>query len=335
MTLDASIVIPTFERPEAIRATLETLARMAYPRDAWEIVVVDDGSSDTTMASLRSCIDALPVRVRLLQQSHRGPAAARNFGAREAVGRILVFIDNDILVSPDFLRRHVQLLRAYPRSWALGRILHPDDLRATPFGRYRDARWEEFHAALGAGTPVETTGMSAANLAVPAGDFRRLGGFDESFSIASCEDWELGFRARQSGRRILYDAGNVVIHNDWAVTLRSFCERQRLYSISDVLLYRKYGDASPRGPMIRDVTRGSVKNLVKRTLATGAGQAVVRGVCGLVERLAPDTPLSRRAYDAAVAIAIFRGVREGLLRYPASTATPGDSSSPSAVGVSK
>lgn len=234
---------------------------------------------------------------------------------------MLVFIDNDILVERDFLRRHLDVLERNPGCWVIGRIVHPPELRTTPFGRYRDFRWEEFHRVEGVRGLTVTTGMSAANLALPAEDFRRFGGFDEAFSIASCEDFELGLRARQAGVRVLYDPDNVVVHNDWAVTLPAFCERQRLYSISDVLLYRKYGEASPRTLMVRENGVGSaplprIKRGIKRVLATGAGRRVLQGFCRVLERLVPDSRYTRYAYDLAVAVAIFRGVREGIRRYP-------------------
>lgn len=327
--MDISVVIPTFERPEALRQTLRALALVDYPRERWEVLVVDNGSSAETLAAVRRDIDAIEVTVHWHQQSRRGPAAARNLGVQHARGAIVVLIDNDILVPTDFVARHVKNVQQHPGCWIVGRIVHQTELRATPFGRYRDALWEQFHELFGRGGLTEIASMSAANVALPAGDFRRLGGFDEAFAIASCEDWDLAYRARKAGIHVLYDPDNVVVHNDWAVTLRQFCERQRLYSISDVLLYRKYGDESPRAAMIRENGPGGwrdvslsrrVKTLLKRVLATRAGRALLHAACRTVERVAPDTRWLRRMYDLAVAVAIFQGVRQGFERYGADVA---------------
>src|SRR5262249_26253986 len=159
-------------------------------------------------------------------------AAARNRGAATARGRILVFIDNDILVKGDFLRLHVETLKSNPGCWVVGRVVHPPELQSTPFGRYRNQSWEAFHHSHTEAGIQTTQGITAANLSLPAEDFHRLGGFDESFTIASCEDCELGLRARMAGITILYNPGIVVVHNDWAVSLDGFCRRQQLYSIS-------------------------------------------------------------------------------------------------------
>jgi len=203
--------------------------------------------------------------------------------------------------------------------------VHPIEARRTPFGRYRDTLWEAFHHTQGSNVVVDTTGMTAANLSLPARDFARLGGFDEDFTIASSEDWDLAMRARVAGIRILYDPNIVVVHNDWADDLDRFCARQRLYSVSDVLLWRKYGERSPRAILVRenspvrwgdDPVRLVAKKMAKRLLATWAGRAALRSFCTFAERAAPDSLWSRRAYDLAVGVAIFGGVREGLRRYP-------------------
>src|SRR5262249_35515739 len=200
----------------------------------------DDGSTEDLKAVVTQSVDSTGAPVRFLRQENAGPAAARNRGAAAATGETLIFIDNDILVEPHFVRKHLARLAWNPGCWLMGRIVHPPELRRTPFGRYRDSVWEAFHNGNASSAVRETSGITAANLSLPAGDFQRLGGFDESFSIASCEDFELGIRARRAGIRVLYDPEIVVKHNDWAVSLERFCERQRMYSISDVLFWRKY-----------------------------------------------------------------------------------------------
>lgn len=324
--MDATIVIPTFNRCDALLETLTALARMDYPADRWEAIIVDDGSTDDSAAAVQEFAERTGAPLRCFNQKNAGPAAARNRGAAGAQGEYLVFIDNDIIVEPDFLRAHLQTLRSNPGCWVVGRVVHPPRLRSTPFGRYRDSVWEAFHKSHGEAGVAETTGMTAANLSLPAEDIRFLGGFDEDFTIASSEDWDLGMRARQSGLRVLYNPDIVVLHNDWAISLERFCERQKLYSTSDVLLWRKYGEASPRASLVREnapVDWGKdalpliLKKAVKRALATGLGRRLVMFVCYLTERRAPDSTLNRRAYETAVGIAIFRGVREGLKRYAA------------------
>jgi GT2 family glycosyltransferase len=326
----ATIVIPSRGRIDALRATLEPLSRLeATP--SWEVIVVDNGSPGESLRDARRLVEQHSFAGRLVEERKPGPAAARNRGAREATGSLLIFVDNDILVKPDFVKRHVAAHEASGGAWVVGRIVHPEWIKETPFGRYRDRVWERFHQTHTAERLGETSGMSAANLSVPRSDFESLGGFDEDFAIASCEDAELGHRARARGLRIVYDPDNVVVHNDWAVTLGRFCERQRLYSISDVLLYSKYGESSPRAALIRsmgpydpgrDTFAAAARKASRAILGSRPGKTIWHGAVRVMERVAPDSAALQRAYDVAVGLAIREGVREGMRRYRSSEATP-------------
>jgi GT2 family glycosyltransferase len=322
--VDASIIIPTHGRRNTLLATLRALA--LGPAGPWETIVVDDGSADGTREAVEAmAAQGFPVPFTCVRQDQSGPAAARNRGARMAKGDALIFIDDDILVGPDFVERHRRALGRHPGCWILGRIVQRPEMRKTAFGRYREALWESFHTRHAGEGPVETAGIAAANLSMPRRDFERMQGFDEEVRIASCEDMLLGLKARESGIRILYDASIVGVHNDWATTLESFCERQRLYAVSDVYLWRRLGARSPRVAVINEngpprwrtdgLLRGAKKR-VKSLFATRAGQAILLRTAGVAERVAPDTGVSHFLYDTAVAVAIFRGVREGFRRFP-------------------
>lgn len=325
---EVSIIIPAYGRPDALLLTLEELTRLDFPTDAWEAIVVDDGSPEDVVGTVESWAKRTGAPVRALKQRNAGPAAARNKGAAAARGNRLIFIDNDILVEPDFLRRHLAALSENPRCWIVGRVIQPEELRKTPFGRFRDGLHESFHHSFQPEQLSETIWITTQNLSMPRADFEALGGFDESFTIASSEDWELGCRARLQGIRMLYHPGIAVRHNDWAVNLPKFCERQWLYSVSDVLLWRKYGEDVPRAELVHqndrirwDQDRPSLvlKKLVKGALALPPGRAAVAALCRATEIVAPDTSLNHRAYQLAAGIAIFRGVREGFRRYPEGT----------------
>src|SRR5688500_16831171 len=88
-----SMVIPTFRRPEALRATLESVMAIDYPADAYEVIVVDDGSGDRTPEVVRSFERPAP-RVRCVEQPNSGVARARNQGAALATGELLIFLDD-------------------------------------------------------------------------------------------------------------------------------------------------------------------------------------------------------------------------------------------------
>src|SRR4051794_40851687 len=97
--ISASVIIPAYRATRTLPATLAALDRQTLPRARFEVIVVDDGSPDETGAL------AERAGARVLRQPNSGPAAARNRGAREAAGPILVFTDSDCEPEPDFLER--------------------------------------------------------------------------------------------------------------------------------------------------------------------------------------------------------------------------------------
>ena len=101
--LTFSVVIPTYNRPSQLRECLEALADQDYPRTAFEVIVVDDGSTE----SLRGIDDLFRAKLPLvfLRQQNAGPASARNTGAQHAKGRYIAFTDDDCVPARDWLRR--------------------------------------------------------------------------------------------------------------------------------------------------------------------------------------------------------------------------------------
>ena len=133
-----SVVVATFNR----RPLLERLLRQLAAQDlgeAFEVVVVDDGSTEPVAGPLRAL--ELPLALTLLAQPNAGAAAARDLGVRQARGEVVVIVDDDMQVGPDFLSRHLALHRAHPRAVVMGRI-HPDPgLAGLPlFERYNASR---------------------------------------------------------------------------------------------------------------------------------------------------------------------------------------------------
>ena len=117
-----SVVIPTYRRPAALTACLGSLAALDYPRDRLEVIVVHDdrdcANRDPLSARFRGQLDLTE-----LCQSHAGPAAARNAGARRARGDYLAFTDDDCLVAPDWLRSLASVLDTAPKSACAGKTI--------------------------------------------------------------------------------------------------------------------------------------------------------------------------------------------------------------------
>src|SRR5215471_297607 len=129
----ASVVITTYNRPDALIQTLVALGKQAIAPDSYEVIVVDDGSPDRTF-EVASLVD-LPCRLKVLRQPcNLGISAGRNVGISNAAGRYLILLSDDLIVPDNFISTHVATLQAYPGCWVVGGIRQLDSVTDTPFG---------------------------------------------------------------------------------------------------------------------------------------------------------------------------------------------------------
>jgi GT2 family glycosyltransferase len=313
-----SVVIPTHNRSSSLAKTLLNLSKQQFA-ESWEVIVVNNRSTDDTDAVVLG--QRFPAPLWLVHEEKPGVAAARNAGIAVARGRHIVLVDDDILVESDFLRRHYDLLLSNPGCWIMGDVANLPEQRATPFGKYRLSLYR---------VPRESDGgeahwLSGTNASLPRSDWERLGGFDESFPGASVEDYDLAIRAWGAGIKILFCPSVVALHNDWAgFSIEDYCLRQRLYSQSEPLFWKKYGDRHVRMELVRknlppDLRRDGpalfAKKLVKKSLAAKNGQAILSNACAFLERSWPWPPLLHRLYKLMLAVAIYQGFQEGLARH--------------------
>ena len=325
-----SIIVPTFRRPSVLTETLAALIKLNHSKDAFEIIVVDDGSNDETSNVVKSFQDKF-ANLKYLPQSNSGVATARNNGARAARGDILIFNDDDIIVAPDLIERHLRHLREFGAClvnghWEFAPAM-ADYFEQTPFGRFRTnievwVKTDNDKKLLRDGV-YESQTASACNLGVRRADYWRIGGFDEQFPFAGCEDHEFVIRARKLGYKFIYDFDLKLLHNDHRISVEQFGERQRRGAITKVLIAHKQPEEEADHPLITEndfIRRGepfklSAKKALKKTLATPPAFAALITATRVLESTWKNSPLLPRLYNAAAAVYIFRGIREGLARY--------------------
>lgn len=209
-----SIVVPTYERPLYLTACLDGMARLDYPSEQFEVIVVDDGGDGSSEAVVAQFEDRLDLE--LLRRPHAGPGAARNAGAAHARRSFVVFTDDDCVPEPGWLRALADAFEREPHSAVGGTTRN-----GATWNRYSVASQavvDAFHAYCN-GDGAEPRFFASNNVAFPAEELRALGGFDASFPYA--EDRELCDRWLHRGHGMT-SAPDAVVHHLRELSLARF-----------------------------------------------------------------------------------------------------------------
>ncbi len=169
-----------------------------YPKDKYEIVLVDDGSSDGTKEVLRELNP--PCKFTYLYQENAGLSAARNVGINAAEGEIILFVDDDILASKNLIAEHMKVHNEHPRSVVRGWVNHVDDLEKP--GKQPKFTMQD----------ISTAFFWTSNVSVAKKYLDEAGLFDERFKEYGWEDLELGLRLKSLGLQLKHNRDAVVYH---------------------------------------------------------------------------------------------------------------------------
>lgn len=209
-----SLVVPTYQRGGKLRLLLDSLKGQTLPPQEWELILVDDGSDDECRAAVESLAAEYDLPIRPYFRENRGPAAARNFGVAQARHDIVLFLNDDLELSPRHLERHATFHRENPAENAAA---------------HGETRW---HESSGSSPVMECLRRWTFNYDVELTDWeqplvrfctsslsvkRTLPArhpFEEGFREPSFEDTELGWRlVHQEGLRVETLRGDPAWHH--------------------------------------------------------------------------------------------------------------------------
>jgi glycosyltransferase involved in cell wall biosynthesis/peptidoglycan/xylan/chitin deacetylase (PgdA/CDA1 family) len=198
---ELSIVIATFNRANDLRRCLDAIASQTAPPGTFEVVVVDDGSTDGTGEMLAGY--TAPFRLRVERQPNRGQPAALNRGAAAAQGVHCLFLDDDIVADPELVDEHLRAQRDTGGVLALGKLRLCLVRGGGGLARYFAAWWESHYRRFDEGSREPDFWASySGNLSAPTSAIRTAGGFDEALTRSF--DVELAYRLERGGLRMIY-----------------------------------------------------------------------------------------------------------------------------------
>lgn len=226
-----SIIIPSYNRPQRLATCLQSLCDLRGDFQCFEVAVVNDGSTvpyDETIAAFAGRLNLI-----YLQQENRGPAAARNHGARETSGEYIVFLDDDCALPPDWLKQ----VQAHAEQDAIVGGCTVNRLVDNVFSQASQVLIDYLYSYYNRDRDRGTF-LTSNNMILPRRLFESIQGFDLDFSDAAAEDRDFCARLLHAGFAIKYRPA-IKIHHYHHMQLGGYWRQHYRYGYSAQLYHRK------------------------------------------------------------------------------------------------
>ena len=319
-----SVIIPTYNRRDSLLRALDSLKQQTFSMDRLAVVVVDDGSTDDThtIASQQ-----FPFTLRYLQQKNQGATAARNYGATISPSEILVFIDDDITISPQTLEALADTCCQRKKVLAMGTINKRSSVNASVYTpvvltmaahsliAHDDA---EFHFI----------DCNTELLACKRRDFFDIGMFQDPTGGHGWPNWDdvdFGYRAHLKGFRLLGTSKAIAEHWDHSISNRTMaCQRFYRAGRSAVLLFKRHPELQTLIPMLYDKTPLAwgqdsplliARKLARYLVSSPPVLGIMLKLVSTLEQHYPSPVVLRRLYYLLHGANLFQGYREGLRQF--------------------
>lgn len=317
-----SVIIPTYNRKELLRETLNSLAQQTYPSDRFEVIIVDDGSTDGTAGITE---EAFPFIVRYYWQKNQGDAAARNLGTRQSEADILVFLDDDILVEDGYLTYLVQAHNGAQNKIVIGMCkLWPAEATSFALSLYGSPALEQMQGDLQMVRELPFRDAYSNNMSLRRESYFKIGmmqGLDFPGSSMWC-DLDFNYRAYRQGFQFFCSNKAVCWHRDYTVrNLDTYKKRMRTAAYRSIVLFQRYPELLVQVPMFHDKTpiawgqdslRLIVRKLARALVSSRLALWSMEQFVHVLENYFPASTLLPSLYRFIVGGYVFQGYREGL-----------------------
>jgi GT2 family glycosyltransferase/peptidoglycan/xylan/chitin deacetylase (PgdA/CDA1 family) len=299
-----SVLIASHNRRELLRRCLDSLAVQTADPASFEAIVADDGSSDGTAEMVEEL--RMPFALRVLRLEKGGKSAALNAAIAAEPAPVCLFIDDDVVASPQLVAGHLAAHREDPKALGIGPLAQPEPKGRDWFGHAHAAAWNERYAKL-AGRKLDWTECYGGNFSAPLEALREVGGF--ATDLPAIEDIELGYRLAAAGCVPRYLPAAGAVHED---------EKPRSKLIADVERYGAFcAEFAERRADARPKLLGWFLDPTPRDVMLRQALLALRVPPALLASLGTPIPGAGRKqvwFGVVSRYVFWRGVRSGMSR---------------------
>lgn len=261
--MQLTVIIPTHNRSHKLKKCLQALSKQTITKNAFEVIIVDDGSQPNHRQTIRKFPSLFPIPLKILSPKNKGQGQARNLGIQHAKGKIIVLIGDDIIVNPDFLKTHLTAHQKYPAEnvACLGKILWDPKIKSTPlmqwltdgssilgrFGGHQFAyeklnnqHWADYNFFYTSNLSLKKTLLQKHPFAP---EFDRYG----------WEDIELGYRLTQKARLKIYYQPKALGYHDHLINPTDFAKRMRAIGAATHIIHAKYPELKKKPSLLKKI----------------------------------------------------------------------------------
>lgn len=298
-----SVIIPVYNGGESIRRCLNSLQRIDYAEQLFEVIVVDDGSMDETTSWLTQ--KGWPSQFKIIcHNENRGRSQARNTGIRTARGDILIFLDGDMVVEPTFVAEHVKVMRSDDVVAVTGAMYADPALPRTKLSRYLFEYTGRGAKQIGEQTALPFHYLLTGNMSIKKHILDEIGLFDESFEVYGGEDTLFAFRLSQKYPNGLRYAAAPKAYDQNQHDLDSILDKMQIYGRENLPVMVQENPELLRPLHAQWVLGSKIERFLGRLLFHSFGVSVVK----LKLKILPP-PLSHLFIRYLMAAAMITGLR--------------------------
>ncbi|MBM4055978.1 MAG: glycosyltransferase [Planctomycetes bacterium] len=231
MSYNVSVIVPAYNAEKIIGQCLQALKQQNYPSESYEIILVNDGSRDETGKVAQN------FNIKYFWQGNQGPATARNKGAKEAKGEIILFTDSDCVPDPNWIKEMIAPFNDQNVMAVKGAYRNK---QKSIVARFAQLEFEERFEMLKKAESIDMVDTYSAGFRKET--FLQLGGFDTSFPVANNEDTELSYRMSKMGYKMVFNPNAIVVHLGHPDSIKRYTRLKFWRGYWRMVVYKKFPD---------------------------------------------------------------------------------------------